>query len=188
MMRLPAFRYLAPQRLEDALRMLSEAGPAGSLVGGGTDLYPNMKRLPGKPFGGGGVAWTARIERSRFRRRRSHRWGRYHTHPADSKCQGAAGFPPDRRGRTFDFNSSAPQHGNRGRESLPGHPLPLPESVRFLAQSSRLLHESGIGHLPGGARGDSLLGNYFSRSASASELHWKRPSSSPAPGESANSH
>ncbi len=49
MMRLPAFRYLAPQRLEDALRMLSEAGPAGSLVGGGTDLYPNMKRLQVSP-------------------------------------------------------------------------------------------------------------------------------------------
>ena len=49
MMRLPAFRYLAPQRIDDAVRMLAEAGPTGSLVAGGTDLYPNMKRLQVSP-------------------------------------------------------------------------------------------------------------------------------------------
>ena len=49
MMRLPAFRYLAPQRIDDALQMVAEAGPSGSLVAGGTDLYPNMKRLQVSP-------------------------------------------------------------------------------------------------------------------------------------------
>ena len=44
MMRLPRFRYLAPSRVEDALRWKADAGPAAMYVAGGTDLYPNMKR------------------------------------------------------------------------------------------------------------------------------------------------
>src|SRR5690242_11458870 len=44
MLRLPAFRYLAPATLADALKWKAEAGPAGMYVAGGTDLYPNMKR------------------------------------------------------------------------------------------------------------------------------------------------
>jgi CO/xanthine dehydrogenase FAD-binding subunit len=44
MMRLPAFTYLAPRTVEDAVRALADAGPDGMLVAGGTDLYPNMKR------------------------------------------------------------------------------------------------------------------------------------------------
>src|SRR3972149_1565419 len=49
MMRLPAFRYLAPKSLAEATRMITDAGPDGMLVGGGTDLYPNMKRLQFDP-------------------------------------------------------------------------------------------------------------------------------------------
>jgi 4-hydroxybenzoyl-CoA reductase subunit beta len=49
MMRLPAFRYLAPKHLAEATRMIADAGPEGMLVSGGTDLYPNMKRLQFDP-------------------------------------------------------------------------------------------------------------------------------------------
>jgi len=48
-MRLPAFRYLAPRSLAEATRMIADAGPDGMLVSGGTDLYPNMKRLQFDP-------------------------------------------------------------------------------------------------------------------------------------------
>ena len=44
MMRLPWFRYLAPRELEEALRILAEAGPDIMPMAGGTDLLPNMKR------------------------------------------------------------------------------------------------------------------------------------------------
>ena len=44
MLRLPAFTYLQPTSLAEALRMKADAGPNGSYVAGGTDLYPNMKR------------------------------------------------------------------------------------------------------------------------------------------------
>src|SRR3990172_9470016 len=49
MMRLPAFRYLVPRTLDEAGRFLAEAGPGAQLVAGGTDLYPNMKRLQVRP-------------------------------------------------------------------------------------------------------------------------------------------
>ncbi len=49
MMRLPPFKYLAPKTLAEALRMIGDAGPDGMLVSGGTDLYPNMKRLQFDP-------------------------------------------------------------------------------------------------------------------------------------------
>ncbi len=48
-MRLPAFRYLAPKSLAEATRMIADAGVDGMLVSGGTDLYPNMKRLQFNP-------------------------------------------------------------------------------------------------------------------------------------------
>ncbi len=48
-MRLPAFRYLAPKTLAEASRMIADAGPDGMLVSGGTDLFPNMKRLQFDP-------------------------------------------------------------------------------------------------------------------------------------------
>jgi 4-hydroxybenzoyl-CoA reductase subunit beta len=44
MLRLPPFRYLAPQSLDEAARMLAAEGSQAMLVAGGTDLYPNMKR------------------------------------------------------------------------------------------------------------------------------------------------
>ena len=49
MLRLPSFRYLRPTTLSEALRMKSDAGPAGTYVAGGTDLYPNMKRRQQEP-------------------------------------------------------------------------------------------------------------------------------------------
>jgi 4-hydroxybenzoyl-CoA reductase subunit beta len=44
MLRLPPFRYLAPDTIEQAASLLSQEGQQTMLVAGGTDLYPNMKR------------------------------------------------------------------------------------------------------------------------------------------------
>lgn len=44
MMRLPRFRYRAPTDVAEAARILAGEGPAAMLLGGGTDLLPNMKR------------------------------------------------------------------------------------------------------------------------------------------------
>jgi 4-hydroxybenzoyl-CoA reductase subunit beta len=49
MMRLPPFTYLAPRRVEEAVRLLAEHGPGAMIVAGGTDLYPNMKRRQFEP-------------------------------------------------------------------------------------------------------------------------------------------
>ena len=44
MMRLPYFRYCSPRRVDEAAEILADEGPEAMLVGGGTDLLPNMKR------------------------------------------------------------------------------------------------------------------------------------------------
>src|SRR6266516_2769259 len=44
MLRLPPFRNLAHDSLEQATQMLAQEGEQVMLVAGGTDLYPNMKR------------------------------------------------------------------------------------------------------------------------------------------------
>ncbi len=49
MLRLPAFTYLQPTTLAEALGMRADAGPDGLYVAGGTDLYPNMKRRQQEP-------------------------------------------------------------------------------------------------------------------------------------------
>src|SRR6266542_4471991 len=49
MLRLPAFTYLQPKSLNEALAMKADAGPGGMFVAGGTDLYPNMKRRHQEP-------------------------------------------------------------------------------------------------------------------------------------------
>ncbi len=49
MMRLPKFDYLLPRTVDDAVRMISHAGPEAMFVAGGTDLYPNMKRRQQMP-------------------------------------------------------------------------------------------------------------------------------------------
>jgi 4-hydroxybenzoyl-CoA reductase subunit beta len=49
MIRLPAFSYVSPKTLDQAVRVITDAGPAGMLVAGGTDLYPNMKRRQFEP-------------------------------------------------------------------------------------------------------------------------------------------
>jgi 4-hydroxybenzoyl-CoA reductase subunit beta len=49
MLRLPSFTYRQPGTLAEALRMKADAGPDGMYVGGGTDLYPNMKRRHQEP-------------------------------------------------------------------------------------------------------------------------------------------
>src|SRR5262249_58512616 len=49
MMRLPAFRYFAPRSVGEAVGLLAEHGREATVVAGGTDLYPNMKRLQMEP-------------------------------------------------------------------------------------------------------------------------------------------
>jgi 4-hydroxybenzoyl-CoA reductase subunit beta len=49
MIRLPAFIYVSPKTVEQAVRAVADAGPGGMLVAGGTDLYPNMKRRQFEP-------------------------------------------------------------------------------------------------------------------------------------------
>src|SRR6185436_13906403 len=49
MMRLPKFKYFAPQEVKDAVTMMADFGPDAMFVAGGTDLYPNMKRRQQTP-------------------------------------------------------------------------------------------------------------------------------------------
>ncbi len=49
MMRLPRFQYFAPAELDEAARLLAHWGGQASLVAGGTDLWPNMKRRQQTP-------------------------------------------------------------------------------------------------------------------------------------------
>jgi 4-hydroxybenzoyl-CoA reductase subunit beta len=44
MIRLPAFEYLAPRTVADAVKYLGDRGPEAMVVAGGTDLFPNLKR------------------------------------------------------------------------------------------------------------------------------------------------
>jgi 4-hydroxybenzoyl-CoA reductase subunit beta len=49
MMRLPKFIYRVARTIEDAVKMMADAGPEAMFVAGGTDLYPNMKRRQQTP-------------------------------------------------------------------------------------------------------------------------------------------
>jgi 4-hydroxybenzoyl-CoA reductase subunit beta len=49
MMRLPWFQYRAPASVAEAARILAGEGPRGTLIAGGTDLLPNMKRRQQTP-------------------------------------------------------------------------------------------------------------------------------------------
>jgi 4-hydroxybenzoyl-CoA reductase subunit beta len=49
MMRLPPFRYHAPESLTQAAQLLASEGPEAALLAGGTDLLPNMKRRQQTP-------------------------------------------------------------------------------------------------------------------------------------------
>ena len=44
MMRAPDFRYHAARSLSDAAKALRDGGPGATLLAGGTDLVPNLKR------------------------------------------------------------------------------------------------------------------------------------------------
>jgi 4-hydroxybenzoyl-CoA reductase subunit beta len=49
MMRCPRFRYFSPRTLREACAMLRDHGPEASVLAGGTDLVPNMKRRQQTP-------------------------------------------------------------------------------------------------------------------------------------------
>lgn len=44
MLRLPPFRYVAPDTPAEAARLMADYGERAMIVAGGTDLFPNMKR------------------------------------------------------------------------------------------------------------------------------------------------
>ncbi len=49
MLRLPQFEYIAARSLDEAASLLAEHGRRATVVAGGTDLYPNMKRRQQEP-------------------------------------------------------------------------------------------------------------------------------------------
>src|SRR5438067_1206643 len=49
MLRLPRFRFVSPQTLEEAVRLRMEHGGTSMYVAGGTDVYPKMKRRQFQP-------------------------------------------------------------------------------------------------------------------------------------------
>jgi len=49
MLRLPKFRYLQPESIAEAIKIMAGSGPDAMFVAGGTDLYPNMKRRQQTP-------------------------------------------------------------------------------------------------------------------------------------------
>ena len=49
MMRLPWFRFESPRSIAEAARILDGEGPGATLIAGGTDLLPNMKRRQQAP-------------------------------------------------------------------------------------------------------------------------------------------
>jgi 4-hydroxybenzoyl-CoA reductase subunit beta len=64
MMRLPSYRYRAPKTVQDAARWLAESPGDTMLLGGGTDLIPNMKRrqqVPSTVIGLRGIAELSRV-------------------------------------------------------------------------------------------------------------------------------
>jgi 4-hydroxybenzoyl-CoA reductase subunit beta len=63
MMRLPKFRYHAPRTVAEAIAIRSDAGPDGTFVAGGTDLYPNMKRRQQTPKVVVGLSRVAELAR-----------------------------------------------------------------------------------------------------------------------------
>ena len=48
-MRLPNFEYVAPATVDEAARLLSDPGRSSLIVGGGTDLFPKIKRRQAAP-------------------------------------------------------------------------------------------------------------------------------------------
>ncbi|MFQ5557985.1 MAG: FAD binding domain-containing protein, partial [Acidimicrobiales bacterium] len=48
-MRLPAFEHLSPTTLAAASELLADPQRAATIVGGGTDLFPKMKRRQATP-------------------------------------------------------------------------------------------------------------------------------------------
>jgi len=66
MMRLPLFRYAAPRTIEEAARILSGEGPSASLLAGGTDLLPNMKRRQQTPKTVIGLRQVAELAQARW--------------------------------------------------------------------------------------------------------------------------
>src|SRR5712691_8559636 len=135
MLRLPTFTYRQPKSLREALAMKADAGPEGSYVAGGTDLYPNMKRRQQEPRT---VISLMGIDELRGTRNA----GRGTEVGANVTLSDLSANPTIRLGggssRRARFHSFAPQHGHARRQPLPRHAVQLLRPVLRMAQSDRL--------------------------------------------------
>ncbi len=164
MLRLPAFEYLAPRTIAEAVHVFADAGPETMLVAGGTDLYPNMKRRQFEPRTLVGLRAIPELRgvRGNGAHGLSHRRG----HHPDVRGQPPGGRAALRGGRHrggLGVVAPAQEHGNRRRESLRGYAVQLLQPDSPVAEGHRLLHEEGRRHLPGGARQSTLLGGVLVR-------------------------
>ena len=156
MMRLPTFRYLAPERARrGGPRAGSREGPARLVVAGGTDLYPNMKRRHQTP--------TTRRRARRVARAARHRAGaptaRSRIGAGDDACARSSATPACARGYPALWPRPCARSPRRccatwatlGGNVLPRHALQLLRPELRVAPGDRLLHEERRRHLLGGA-------------------------------------
>ena len=164
MMRLPPFKYLAPTSVAEAVLMLASEGPGASVVAGGTDLYPNMKRrhqtpktlvalrrvgelrgVSPTPDGGlrlGPATTLTAIERDpRVRATQPALWTAVRV----------------------DQHAAPAQHGHDRRQRAARHALQLLRPELRVAARHQLLHEVRGRHLLGGAGQRPLLGRQLER-------------------------
>jgi hypothetical protein len=111
MMRLPPFRYFAPRGVAEAIGLLAEHGGAATVVAGGTDLYPNMKRLQMEPRVLVGLRRIRELAEIRGDARSGLTIGAGATLTRVSQHRG---LPTTRRsrGRPAGLDAPAPQHGD----------------------------------------------------------------------------
>jgi hypothetical protein len=129
----------------EAIRMISDAGPEGQFVTGGTDLYPNMKRRQQTPKVVIGLAHLDELRTTAGQ-------------PAEGMVLGAGltltEVAEDRR------IQDAYQH--RGKPAA-RHALQLLQPELRVAEGRQLLHEEGRRHLLGGSFQPALLGGAVER-------------------------
>ena len=157
MLRLPPFAYHAPRTATEAARILADLGPDAMVVGGGTDLYPNMKRRQFTPRALVGL----RQDRGRRRHPRQRRPAAGRADDARRRRRRPHGDRPLAGGRAHRGPrglAAAAQRRHHRRQPVRRHPLQLLQPDRILAGVHRLLHEARRRHLPGGSGLEHLLG------------------------------
>ena len=139
-----------------------------SLVAGGTDLLPNMKRrqqMPSTVIGLRGVASCATRRRDGSGVQAGApavTLARSHASPAGARRRSVPRSPACGRPRSRSPRPSA-QHGHDRRQPVPRHPLHLLRPDLRVAQGHRLLHEEGRPDLLGGPVEPALPGGLVDR-------------------------